>query len=82
MISLYNEDLKALKDLVISIHTVGASISAIVAAVIGDVNANRMDGIGNMFTDSYNELGRNIAICSIFLEQEIYKKILEFKKIA
>jgi len=79
-LSLYDEELKALKELVVSVRAVSSSISTIALSIIGEISGDPR--IISTLNEEYNELMRHIAICSIFVDEELYNEIEGFRTIA
>ena len=81
IVSLYDEEVKALKDFVISLHEVTGMI-------FNNANASIDNMLGltplplfslDKFVASYNKLCSTVEICSIFSNEDLYKMMTAFR---
>jgi|GEM_PF-7094558 len=78
MISLYDEEQKVLKDLIISMGEVGGSINALALYAVRGQSVNNIL-IAQELNEKINSLVRNITIGSIYINENLYNKFNEFR---
>jgi len=82
MLSLYDEELKTLKDLVGSIYRITSLIGTVEAKYkLGVLGSNALDNVSvskASIADAFTQLTKNSGICSVFVSEELYSQIHEF----